>query len=84
MTIEQSLIRIIHIGKCYKHYSGKLYRVLALARDSEDHAIMRVVYQGLYDCPTFGQNPIWVRPYTMFAEKLIIDGKEQYRFQKIE
>ena len=70
----------IMVGAVYKHYSGKLYKVLSIARDSEDITLMRVVYQGLYECPTFGHNPIWVRPYSMFAENVIIDEVEQPRF----
>lgn len=76
--------RQIIVGKTYKHYSGKLYKVLAIARDSEDPSILRVVYQGLYDCPTFGLNPIWVRPYEMFAANVIMNGVEQPRFTEVE
>ena len=75
--------RTIQVGRLYKHYSGKIYRVIAIAHDSEDPSLMRVIYQGLYDCPTFGSNPIWDRPYTMFAETVTINGKEQYRFQEV-
>ena len=57
--------------------------MIALARDSEDPEVMRVVYQGLYDCPTFGANPIWVRPLTMFAEDVIINGEKCPRFKEV-
>lgn len=73
--------RHIQLGGIYKHYSGKMYKVIALAHDSEDPCVMRVIYQGLYDCPTFGPYPIWDRPYTMFVENVIINGKEQARFE---
>lgn len=76
--------REIKVGKKYKHYSGKEYRVIAIAHDSEDPALLRVVYQGLYDCPSFGPSPVWDRPYTMFAEYVTINGKYQPRFQEIE
>ena len=76
-------VREIKVGSLYKHYSGKIYRVIAIAHDSEDPSLMRVVYQGLYDCPTFGANPVWDRPYTMFAENVIINGKEQPRFYDV-
>lgn len=75
--------RTIQVGKLYQHYSGKTYRVIAIAHDSEDPSLMRVIYQGLYDCPTFGPNPIWDRPYSMFAETVTINGKEQPRFQEV-
>lgn len=75
--------RKIEVGKKYKHYSGKEYKVIAIAHDSEDPSLMRVVYQGLYDCPSFGSNPIWDRPYPMFAESVTINGKLQQRFAEI-
>lgn len=74
----------IKIGNIYKHYSGKLYKVIALAHDSEDPALLRVVYQALYDCPTFGPNAMWTRTYTMFTEYVVINGKEQPRFEEIK
>jgi len=78
------LDRKIKVGKVYKHYSGKLYKVLAVAHDSEDPEFLRVVYQGLYEDPVFGKKPIWDRPYTMFSEKIIMNGKEKLRFEEIE
>lgn len=75
--------RNIVVGKIYQHYSGKTYQVLAIAHDSEDPAMLRVVYQSLYDCPTFGKNAIWVRPYTMFAENVVINGQEVARFAEV-
>ena len=78
-----SIAREIKVGNLYQHYSGKVYRVLAIAHDSEDPSLMRVVYQGLYDCPTFGKNPVWDRPYIMFAENVTINGKEQPRFADV-
>ena len=75
--------RVIEIGKTYKHYSGKLYKVLAIARYSEDPAMMYVIYEALYDCPTFGKNSTWARPYTMFAENVVINGQEVARFADI-
>lgn len=75
--------KLISVGKIYRHYSGKLYKVLAIAHDSEDPNLLRVVYQGLYDCQTFGPNPVWVRPYTMFAEDVVINGKMVARFEEV-
>lgn len=74
---------LVKVGARYRHYSGKLYVVLAVAHDSEDPQLLRVVYQGLYDCPTFGPNPIWDRPYTMFVEQIVINGVMQARFQEV-
>ena len=77
------LVCEIKIGATYKHYSGKEYKVIAIARDSEDPASLRVIYQGLYDCPSFGPNPMWDRPYSMFAEQVVTNGKEQPRFELV-
>lgn len=76
-------MREIKVGAMYKHYSGRLYQVIAIARDSEDVSLMRVIYKSLYDCPIFGSNVIWVRPYAMFAENVTIADKEQPRFEEI-
>ncbi len=80
VTIRQ---REIKTGKLYKHYNGKFYKILAIAHYSEDPSLFHVVYQGLYDCPTFGPNPIWTRPYSMFIENVVINGKEQARFEEV-
>lgn len=73
----------VEIGALYKHYSGKLYRVIALARDSEDPTNILVIYQGQQECPTFGHNPTWARPYTMFTEEVTIEGVKKARFEKL-
>lgn len=57
--------------------------MIAIAHDSEDPLLMRVIYQGLYDCPTFGKNPVWHRPYLMFAENVTINAIEQPRFADV-
>lgn len=64
----------------YRHYKGKKYRVIGIARHSETLKKL-VVYQGLYDSKEFGKNPIWVRPLDMFAEEVRIDGKTVPRFE---
>jgi hypothetical protein len=46
----------------YRHYKGREYRVLHLARHSESLEPV-VVYQALY-----GERGIWVRPAAMFLE----------------
>jgi len=58
----------------YRHYKGNLYEVLMTAQHSETEEWM-VVYRALY-----GKNGIWVRPYDMFVESVMIDGKEIKRF----
>lgn len=65
------------VGKKYKHYKGREYLVLHLAKHSETMEDM-VVYQALY-----GERGIWVRPLAMFLEKIILDGKIINRFEEL-
>jgi hypothetical protein len=62
----------------YKHYKGRLYEVIGIARHSETLERL-VVYKALYQ--TEGEN-LWVRPEQMFLEKVLADGKEVPRFEK--
>jgi hypothetical protein len=62
----------------YRHYSGKEYKVLAIARHSETLEEL-VVYQTLY-----GEQNVWVRPLSMFVEMVLLDGKELSRFSLVE
>ncbi len=66
----------IKLGK-YKHYKGKSYEVIGVARHSETLEEM-VVYKALYQSE--GEN-LWVRPLTMFLETVEIDGKTMNRFE---
>ncbi len=61
----------------YRHYKGKLYRVLYVATHSETLEKL-VVYQALY-----GEFGYWARPLTMFTEMVEVDGKPMPRFQYI-
>lgn len=64
-------------GKRYRHYKGKEYLVLHIARHSETLDEM-VIYQALY-----GEMGIWVRPLAMFIEKVAVDGQSVDRFELI-
>ncbi len=68
----------IKIGKKYRHFKGKEYLVLSLAKHSETLEEL-VVYQALY-----GDYGIWVRPLSMFVEQVEVDGKIVNRFGEIE
>jgi hypothetical protein len=81
-SIEQKLVEQIKIGSLYEHYSGKRYKVLMLGRSSED-TTLQVVYQGLYSCEEFGDNPIWIRPLSMFLETVTVDNKRAPRFKEV-
>lgn len=58
----------------YRHYKGKEYAVVGVARHSENEELM-VVYRCLY-----GDRSLWVRPLTMFMEPVVVDGEPRPRF----
>lgn len=58
----------------YRHYKGRDYAVISIARHSETEEPL-VVYRTLY-----GDFSWWVRPLAMFTETVIIDGTVQARF----
>jgi hypothetical protein len=61
----------------YKHSKkGDLYRVIGLAKHSETKEDL-VVYEALYENEV---SKLWVRPATMFTEKVLIDGSYVPRF----
>ncbi len=62
----------------YRHYKGNLYQVLHTAQHSETEEAL-VVYRCLY-----GEYNVWVRPLTMFAESVELDGKSVARFELIK
>jgi hypothetical protein len=67
----------------YQHFKGHFYRVLGVARHSEDPEREFVVYQALYVSKDFGRNSLWIRPKKMFLEKVRKDGKLVPRFRYI-
>ena len=61
----------------YRHFKGKEYEVLGVARHSETEEKL-VVYRALYS--DFG---LWVRPVSMWNEAVERDGKTFRRFTYI-
>lgn len=61
----------------YRHFKGKKYEVIGLARHSETQEEM-VVYRALY-----GDFGLWVRPARMWNETVERDGKTFRRFTYI-
>lgn len=61
----------------YRHYKGNDYEVVAIARHSETLEAV-VVYKALY-----GDSGLWVRPYAMFCEDVLIDGHPIRRFSPV-
>jgi hypothetical protein len=58
----------------YRHYKGKDYLVLGVARHSETEEEL-VVYR-----PDYGERGLWVRPLQMFTEEVDVDGRRVPRF----
>ncbi|MBR4309059.1 MAG: DUF1653 domain-containing protein [Oscillospiraceae bacterium] len=58
----------------YRHFKGKEYEVIELARHSENMEWM-VVYRALY-----GERGLWVRPASMWTEEVMHEGVKQPRF----
>ena len=58
----------------YRHYKGREYIVLGVARHSETEEEM-VVYRQDY-----GDRSLWVRPKAMFLETVERDGRSVPRF----
>ena len=54
----------------FMHFKGGLYKLIGYAYHSETQEEM-VIYQALY-----GMHKIWVRPKTLFFDKVIRDGIE--------
>ncbi len=55
----------------YEHFKGKQYRVIGVAKNSENIEEEFVVYQALY-----GEKMLWIRPVAMFLENV---DKPEYK-----
>lgn len=62
----------------FRHYKGMRYEVLGVVRHSETLEPM-VLYRALY-----GGHGLWVRPFAMFGESVMVDDVAQPRFTRDE
>lgn len=64
----------------YKHYKGKYYQVIGIAKHSETLEDL-VAYYCLYHNE---KSQLWVRPRTMFEEFVEVNGEVVPRFELIK
>lgn len=66
----------VKLGK-YRHFKGNEYELIGVAHHSEsleDYAVYRALY---------GEGELWIRPLSMFFEKVERDGEIFDRFTYI-
>ena len=61
----------------YRHYKGRDYLVIDVARHSETEEKF-VVYRTDY-----GDRSLWIRPLAMFTEEVIVEGQSMPRFRYV-
>ncbi len=66
----------------YKHYKGGEYEVIGVGR-IEATLEECVIYKALYETADFPKGSIWVRPLSVFAEEIEVDGVMVQRFFRI-
>ena len=76
MTYEDA-VQSIRPGR-YRHFKGREYEVIGIARHSEDESPL-VVYRKLYD-----DLSLWVRPADMWNEEVVRDGRTYTRFVRMD
>ena len=81
-------MREVKVGSLYKHFKGHIYKVIAIAYDTEKYSEENkddsrvVVYENIES------KDVWARPYSMFIEEVdhnkYPDVKQKYRFEEYE
>ena len=71
---DEDVMATVPTGR-YRHYKGREYTVLGVARHSETEEEM-VVYRQEY-----GDHGLWVRPRAMFVETVEVNGQSVPRFR---
>lgn len=70
-------MKTLVLNGIYRHFKGRDYKVLHVAKHSETQENL-VVYQAMYE-----EHVIWVRPIDMFLEKVVRDGQTFERFSYV-
>jgi hypothetical protein len=66
----------------YRHYKQHLYEVIGTAIHSESCEEL-VLYRSIKGSDEYPAGTLWVRPYKMFFETVLLDGKSVPRFEKM-
>ncbi len=73
--------RQVKVNSLYKHFKGHIYKVITIAKDSEDESL-KVVYQNV------DNNETWIRDYNEFISLVdktkYPDVLQKYRFEEID
>ena len=78
---KKKMKRKIKVNSLYKHFKGHIYKVIAIAKDSEDLSL-KVVYENVET------KEIWIRDYNEFIS--LVDKtkypevSQKYRFEEVE
>ena len=80
--------REVKIDHIYKHFKGHIYKVIAIAYDSENYDEKNPSKSRMVVYKNIDNDEVWVRPYAMFNSLVDKDKypdiKQEYRFEEIE
>ena len=64
---------VVASGQIWRHYKGKLYQIITVARSTSDPERKSVVYKALYYDPIYGYGCVWNRDLDEFIGHVVID-----------
>ena len=66
----------ISAGQKYQHFKTKdFYIIKSIAYNRNNPKESFVIYEGQYNSPEFGNNPIWIREYSDFTGMKTFDDE---------